>query len=864
MKTNQIRQKFLDFFSNKNHFIQNSSSLIPHNDKTLLFVNAGMVPFKDIFSGIKKYNYNRVASSQRCVRAGGKHNDLENVGYTARHHTFFEMLGNFSFGDYFKEEAIGYAWEFLTKELNIPAEKLWISVYEEDLEAEEIWIKKIGFPKNRISRCGAKDNFWQMGDTGPCGPCSEIFYDHGQHITGGPPGHADADSDRFVEIWNLVFTQFDRQKDGYLKPLNKPCVDTGMGLERLAAVMQNKNNNYDIDIFVVIAKELLKFIPKINKIKINNISIRVIIDHIRSVSFLIADGVIPSNDGRGYVLRRIIRRAIRHGLKLGIKGNFFYLLVPILAKQNKDIYPVLQQKLAMIETTIKAEEKLFSQTLIDGINILTKTITQLTNKIIPGEIAFKLYDTYGFPLDLTIDIAKEKGLTVNINAFNDAMNLQKQLAKKASNFNADNNLIINNITKFKGYDNLIIKANIISIIKDNIIISNLNMDNNAIIILDKTVFYAEAGGQVGDSGEIIIDDSVFKVTDTKIQKSGAIEHYGKLIKGKLNINDRVTLKVDHDRRLNIMRNHSATHLLHASLKEVLGENVAQKGSLVDKLKLRFDFSYNKAISNDDLDKIEAIVNEKILENSTVYTEISDINSAVSKGAVALFDEKYNDKVRVLTMGYNNFSIELCGGTHVNQLGDIGAFRIVDESAVASGVRRIEAVTANAAYKFDKNIQRDLNYIKYLTKTDNVIEKIKQLSQQHKELEQKITNLQNKVIGFVANDIIIKTKKINNIYVVNAIVKDINIKGLRSLVDLLKNKLITVIIVLASVDNNKISLIAGVSKNLTNKHHAGNILSSIATKIDGKGGGRADMAQGGGTNIQKLPEALASLVDLIKQ
>ena len=860
MKTNQIRQKFLDFFAKKNHIVEPSSSLIPFNDKTLLFVNAGMVPFKDVFSGVEKRPYTRATSSQRCIRAGGKHNDLENVGYTARHHTFFEMLGNFSFGDYFKEEAIVYAWEFLTIEMKIPADKLWVSVYEEDREAEEIWIKKIGFPKNRISRCGAKDNFWQMGDTGPCGPCSEIFYDHGAEISGGPPGTADEDGDRFIEIWNLVFTQFDRQEDGYLKPLDKPCVDTGMGLERLAAVMQHKNNNYDIDSFVELTKKIVKLAN--NSVLIQNPSVRVIADHIRSVSFLIADGILPSNEGRGYVLRRIIRRALRHGHKIGIDNEFLYLLASNLAYLNQEVYPILSDNLELIEKTIKTEEQKFSQTLNAGMGILECEINKLTGTKISGDIVFKLYDTYGFPLDLTNDIARERNLSIDKKGFNKLMDEQKERARKAGDFKATNNLVIHTQSEFDGYNTLNLTSKVIAIIQDNKPLDKLDNTENAILILEKTPFYAQSGGQTGDVGQITVGNNIFLVTDTQKQKSGAFEHYGKC-SGVIKVGDVINAKVDKNNHLNIARNHSATHLLHAILKKVLGENVNQKGSLVDSEKLRFDFSYDKAIDTVDLLEIERLVNKEIIYNLKVRTEITDIKNAKKQGAMALFGEKYEAEVRVLTMGKNNLSIELCGGTHIKNLGDIGSFRIISESGIASGIRRIEAFTALKAYEFDKNNQQILLDISKLLKTDDsVVKKVENLIQKQKELIKQIDSIQKKAGSDLATNLAKEAQDINGIKVISTEVKDIKTKDLVDLVDKLKAKLKSAIIILAVVEEQKISLITGVTKNLIDKYHAGKIIASVAQVLDGKGGGRPDMARGGGTNIKQLNKALLVINEFI--
>ena len=701
MKTAQIRQKFLDYYASKGHTIEPSASLVPHNDKTLLFVNAGMVPFKDVFSGVEKRPYTRAVSCQRCVRAGGKHNDLENVGYTARHHTFFEMLGNFSFGDYFKREAIEYAWEFLTVEIGLPKEKLWISVFEEDDEAEDIWVNEIGFPRNRISRCGAKDNFWQMGDTGPCGPSSEIFYDHGEDIAGGPPGHADEDGDRYIEIWNLVFTQYDKQEDGYLKPLSAPCVDTGMGLERLAAVLQHENNNYDTDGFQSLVKAVVDLTPKANGIKIDNASVRVIVDHIRSTAFMIVDGVIPSNEGRGYVLRRIIRRAIRHGHKIGIDKVFFYRLAPVLALEMKEVYPELKKALANVEKVLKREEQRFAQTLDQGMGILEEAIASLKGSEIDGETVFKLYDTFGFPVDLTADVARERDLTIDMPGFEVEMTKQRDRARLAGDFKTTQKGVdISDGTEFLGYEQLENSSSIQALIKDGELVDSIEAGDSAIIVLAQSSFYAESGGQIGDSGSLSNKEISFEVGNTQKQKSGAFEHHGVLNSGALKVGDVVSASVDKNRRKRIARNHSATHLLHAALRTVLGETVTQKGSLVDGDKLRFDFSHDEVIAKADLDKIEGMVNRKILGNTKVYTDVTDIETAKKNGAMALFGEKYGDTVRVLTMGKDDFSVELCGGTHVERLGDIGLFRITSEGGIAAGVRRIEAMTGYDAYQFD--------------------------------------------------------------------------------------------------------------------------------------------------------------------
>lgn len=865
MKTAQIRQKFLDFYASKGHTIEPSVSLIPHNDKTLLFVNAGMVPFKDVFSGVEKRPYNRAASCQRCVRAGGKHNDLENVGYTARHHTFFEMLGNFSFGDYFKREAIQYAWEFLTVELRLPKEKFWVSVFEEDDEAEDIWVNEIGFPRNRISRCGAKDNFWQMGDTGPCGPSSEIFYDHGENIAGGPPGHTDEDGDRYIEIWNLVFTQYDKQEDGYLKPLAAPCVDTGMGLERLAAVLQHKNNNYDTDGFKTLTKAIVGLTKEDGGIKQDNASVRVIADHIRSTAFMVVDGVIPSNEGRGYVLRRIIRRAIRHGHKIGINKVFFYRLAPVLALELKDAYPELKKALANVEKVLKREEQRFAQTLDQGMGILTVAITQLKGNEIDGETVFKLYDTYGFPADLTADVAREHSLTIDIAGFEIEMTKQRDRARQAGDFKTlQKGVDISEQTQFLGYEQLENSSSVQALIKEGELVEQIEAGEHGIVVLTTSSFYAESGGQIGDCGILSNDTVAFVVSNTQKQKSGAFEHHGILNKGILKVGDVLAVVVDKKSRKCIARNHSATHLLHAALRTVLGETVTQKGSLVDSEKLRFDFSHDEVINKVEIDKIEGMVNRKILANTKVHTDVSDIDTAKKKGAVALFGEKYGDTVRVLTMGKDDFSVELCGGTHVNQLGDIGLFRITSEGGVSAGVRRIEAVTGYSAYQFDNQTQDNLNQIAQMTKSSSVqvVEKVAQLIKQQKELEKQIVSMQKQLASNQGDDLVNQAQGVNGVSVLASVVEGVNGKDLRDIVDKLKDKLGSAVIVLAAVSGNKVSLVAGVTKDLTDKYQAGKILNHVAQQVGGKGGGRPDMAQGGGTESSKVDEALASVKGLI--
>ncbi len=858
MKTAVIRQKFLDYFASQGHAIEASSSLIPHNDKTLLFTNSGMVPFKDVFSGVEKRDYTRAASCQRCIRAGGKHNDLENVGYTARHHTFFEMLGNFSFGDYFKEEAITFAWEFLTQELKLPKEKLWVSVYEDDDEAEDIWVNVIGFPRSRISRCGAKDNFWQMGDTGPCGPCSEIFYDHGEHIAGGPPGTADEDGDRYIEIWNLVFTQFDKQEDGYLKPLAKPCVDTGMGLERISAIMQNVHNNYDIDTFIELCKKIVTFTPKAAAIAYSHSSVRVIADHIRSVSFLISDGVLPSNEGRGYVLRRIMRRALRHGYKLGIDTSFFYLLSSILAYQNKDAYPELQLNLALVEKTIKTEEEKFARTLESGMHILETEIAQMQSTTLSGDIVFKLYDTYGFPYDLTADIAREQSLSIDEDGFNANMEAQRARARSANDFKADDSVLVESVTEFKGYTSAELTSTIVAIIVNNQVVSTAT-DTDAIVILESTPFYAESGGQVGDTGTLTTSNASFTVVNTLKQKTNAFMHFGSL-SGTLSVGDEVTAVIDTIKRNQTKRNHSATHLLHAALRQVLGETVTQKGSLVDHEKLRFDFSHDSAITAAELDEIEAIVNEKILENTSTHTKIMNIEAAKKSGAMALFGEKYDDDVRVLTMGSDNFSIELCGGTHVERLGDIGVMRIISEYSVSAGVRRIEAITGNNAYAYDRSNANTLASLTTLLKSTDIHAKVEGLMNTQKTLQKEIDALKRKLSSSLADELVSIAKEYNGIKVLSQVITDESVKDLKDLVDTLKVSLKSAVIILAKPTGDKATLVAGVTKDLTDTYHAGNILNGVASQLEGKGGGRPDMAQGGGKNTTELPHIMASVYD----
>ena len=865
MKAAEIRQKFLSYFESNGHTIEASASLVPHNDKTLLFVNAGMVPFKDVFIGAVKRDDKRAVSCQRCVRAGGKHNDLENVGYTARHHTFFEMLGNFSFGDYFKTEAIGFAWEFLTEELKLPKEKLWVSVFEDDDEAVDIWVNEIGFPADRISRCGAKDNFWQMGDTGPCGPCSEIFYDHGDHIQGGPPGTPEEDGDRFIEIWNLVFMQFDRQQDGTLVPLEAPGIDTGMGLERLAAVLQHENNNYDIDSFKEITAEIVALTPKENNITDDNASVRVIADHIRSTAFMIVDGILPANEGRGYVLRRIIRRAIRHGHTLGIKDVFFYKLASVLADQYKVACPEMAENLANVEKALEKEEGRFIQTLDLGMGILEAAISELKGKEIDGETAFKLYDTYGFPVDLTADVARERGLTIDMAGFDKAMEAQKTRARQAGDFDAKaTSVTIEEATDFLGYALYENSANIAAIIKDGVKVDSIDEGDEVIIILNQSSFYGESGGQVGDSGVLVASSAEFRVTDTQKQASSAFEHYGTLACGTMSVGDVVEAKVDIERRKKIMSNHSATHLMHEALRQILGDGVQQKGSLVESDKLRFDFSHDEVITREDLNKVEAIVNRQILGNAQVETEETDIETAKKKGAMALFGEKYGDSVRVLSMGDDNFSVELCGGTHVERLGDIGRFKILSESGIAAGIRRIEAATGFDAYQLDKKAESSLNQIAKLIKSNSAqaVDKVTQLIKNQKVLEKQIASFQKQLASSQGDELTDQAKEVNGVKLLATEVTGVGAKDLRDLADKLKDKLGSAVIVLAVVDGDKVALVAGVTKDLTDKYQAGKILNHVAMQVGGKGGGRPDLAQGGGTDPSALKTALASVADLI--
>tara|TARA_B110000858_G_scaffold135140_1_gene153690 strand:- start:11956 stop:14553 length:2598 start_codon:yes stop_codon:yes gene_type:complete len=857
MTSAEIRQKFLDFFASQGHQIVPSSSLVPGNDPTLLFTNAGMVQFKDSFLGDEQRDYNRATSSQRCVRAGGKHNDLENVGYTARHHTFFEMLGNFSFGDYFKREAIKYAWEFLTVELGLPAEKLWITVFEDDAEAEAIWLEEMKIDPARFSRLGEKDNFWAMGDTGPCGPCSEIFYDHGADVPGGPPGSPDEDGDRYIEIWNLVFMQYERKADGSMTPLPKPSVDTGAGLERVAAVMQNVHSNYEIDLF----QDLLKAIAEITGVNdLNNNSLKVIADHIRSCSFLIVDGVLPSNEGRGYVLRRIVRRAVRHGYQLGVKDIFFYKIVAALVEVMGTAYPELAEKQQFVEKALQDEEEQFARTLENGMSILEKAIKGLDGKIIPGETVFRLYDTYGFPVDLTADVAREHDLSLDMDGFEAAMTVQKEQARAASNFGSVAKLEIasSEATNFIGYEKLRGSSKLLAIFADSKEIESAKEGDELLLLLDTTPFYGESGGQVGDTGLLTSKNASFEVMDT--QKQGdTFVHSGVLRKGTLKVGEQLSAEVAPDARAAITLNHSATHLMNAALRSVLGDHVLQKGSLVDADRLRFDFSHTAQVSNEELKSIENQVNEEVLRNSSVSNEVLPIEKAQEKGALALFGEKYGDEVRVITMG-GDYSVEFCGGTHVQRTGDIGLFKIVSESGISSGVRRIEAVTGKGALAFIAREEQTLRQVCDIVKSnsDDVLDKVQALASNTKALEKQLEQLKSKMASSAGSDLASQAEEIAGVKVLAAVVEGFNPKTLRDTADQLKNKLGSCVVVLMTAAEGKVSIVAGVSKDLVGKVKAGDLANMIAVQLGGKGGGRPDMAMAGGSDASAMPAAAASI------
>lgn len=860
--TAQIRQAFLDYFGQQGHQSVASSSLVPSDDPTLLFTNAGMNQFKDVFLGAEQRSYRRAVSSQRCVRAGGKHNDLDNVGYTARHHTFFEMLGNFSFGDYFKTDAIKFAWTFLTKELGLPADKLLVTVYAEDDEAFAIWENEIGLPADKIIRIATSDNFWSMGDTGPCGPCSEIFYDHGAHIWGGPPGSPEEDGDRFIEIWNLVFMQFNKSADGTMEPLPKPSIDTGMGLERISAILQNVHSNYEIDIFQALIKAAASVVDTDD---LNDKSLRVIADHIRSCSFLICDGVMPSNEGRGYVLRRIIRRAVRHGYKLGAQDIFFYKLVGALAEQMGEAYPELVDQLPVIEKVLRVEEEQFSKTLERGMNILAQTLTELDGTIIPGDVVFKLYDTYGFPADLTADVAREQNFTIDEAGFTDAMQAQRARAQQASNFGTDYNetLKITHNTEFTGYDKTQDQANVVEIIVDNQTVETIEAGQQGIVILDTTAFYAESGGQAGDCGSLLSNDiNVFTVTDTK-KIANAFGHQG-IAKATISKGQSLLTVVDSTRRDAIKLNHSATHLLHAALRQLLGDHVSQKGSLVDDDKLRFDFAHFEAITAEQLNTIEQLVNAQIRANHQLNTQLMDLDEAKASGAMALFGEKYDEKVRVVSMG--EFSTELCGGTHVNQTGDIGLFKLTSESGIASGVRRIEAITGATAVAYIQQQAQTLQQAANLLKVEpfNVVERIMNVQDLLKATEKSLTQAKQKLASQQGSDLVSKIQVIKGHNVLVANLPGVEAKALRGMLDELKQKISSGIIVLGVPGEGKVNLIAGVTSDLVNQIKAGELINFVASQVGGKGGGRPDMAQAGGTQPENLEHALTSVYDFISE
>ena len=865
MKTSaQLRRAFIDYFVEHGHREVASSSLVPHNDQTLLFTNAGMVQFKDLFLGREKRDYQRAASSQRCVRAGGKHNDLENVGYTARHHTFFEMLGNFSFGDYFKREAIQYAWEFLTKNMGLAPEKLWVTVFEEDDEAANIWLKEIGVDPARFSRCGAKDNFWSMGDVGPCGPCSEIFYDHGPGVWGGPPGSPEEEGDRYIEIWNLVFMQYNRDAGGSLTPLPRPSVDTGMGLERLAAVMQGVHSNYQTDLF----QSLIKAAAEVTGCSdMENKSLFVIADHIRSCAFLVVDGVLPSNEGRGYVLRRIIRRAIRHGFMLGVKDTFFHKLVEPLTLEMGPAYPELVKNRVQVARVLKLEEERFAETLEQGMRILEGTIASLAGDQIPGSMVFKLYDTYGFPTDLVADIARERDLTLDMEGFEKEMEVQRTRARAASHFGVDADIPVDlkGSTDFTGYDRLSDRSTVLAILHDGKSVDTLDEGKPGMLILDHTPFYAESGGQVGDRGEIRLHNGArFIVTDTRKQGGNVYLHVGELKGAALCVGELVEPQVHRETRNKTALNHSATHLLHAALRQVLGNHVQQKGSLVDAERLRFDFVHFEPVTRDQLRTVERLVNEQIRYNHLVETRIMSLDDAKKAGAMALFGEKYSDQVRVLRMG--DFSTELCGGTHVKALGDIGLIRITGESGIASGVRRIEAVTGEAAIDWMEDEDDRLHQVAQLVKAgrQDVQAKVAQLVERNRQLEKELERIKEKLASAAGSDLADGAVDVGGVRVLAAVLEGVDPKSLRETMDKLKDKLGSAVIVLGTITNDKVSLVAGVTKDQIKVVKAGDLIKFVAEQVGGRGGGRPDMAQAGGTNPAALPTALASVEAWVKQ
>jgi alanyl-tRNA synthetase len=857
MTSAELRTAFLEFFHQRGHSIEPSSSLVPGNDPTLLFTNAGMVQFKDVFLGREQRDFNKAVTSQRCVRAGGKHNDLENVGYTARHHTFFEMLGNFSFGDYFKKDAIHYAWDFLTKELGIPAEKLWVTVFDEDPEAEAIWINEVGVSPNRLSRIGAKDNFWSMGDVGPCGPCTEIFYDHGEDIPGGPPGTPEEDGDRYIEVWNLVFMQYDRAADGTLTPLPKPSVDTGMGLERISAVLQGVHNNYEIDLFQPVLKAAAELVGTTD---LTLSSLRVIADHIRSCSFMVADGVMPANEGRGYVLRRIIRRAIRHGYRLGIHEVFFYKLVAPLALEMGEAFPELKAAQANVERILKKEEERFAETLGQGMKILEACVAKMQGTVIPGETVFQLYDTYGFPVDLTADFARENQLTVDHEGFEVAMNAQRERARSASSFGADydQDIKLDSQTEFTGYEHLDDQVHIIALYKQGQPVDSLLAGEEGLVVLDKTPFYAESGGQIGDSGQITATNAVFDVKDTQKQAGTLFLHKGKVLSGTLSTGQACTASVNKIDRVATELNHSATHLLHAALRQTLGEHVSQKGSLVNTERLRFDFAHFEPVTPEEIEVLERLVNEQIRINNSVSSEIMAKEDAVQAGAMALFGEKYGAEVRVLKIG--EFSTELCGGTHVERAGDIGCFKIISETGVAAGVRRIEAVTGAGCIDWIANRDKALNKIAGLLKSapEKTAEKVEQLLEKTRTLEKQLERLNSKLASSAGDELGAQAIDVAGIKVLAVKLDGVEAKSLREMAEQLKNKLGSCALVLAVVEGDKVNLVAGVSKDKMAQIKAGDLVNFVATQVGGKGGGKPDLAMAGGNEPSNLDAALAGV------
>ena len=860
MKTTAIRQKFLDYFVANGHEAVSSSPLVPHNDPTLLFTNAGMVQFKDVFLGQDKRSYNRAVTSQRCVRAGGKHNDLENVGYTARHHTFFEMLGNFSFGDYFKREAIAFAWELLTVGYGLPEEKLWVTVFEDDDEAADLWLRDVGIPAERFARIGASDNFWAMGDTGPCGPCSEIFYDHGPEVEGGAPGSADADGDRYVEIWNLVFMQYNRDASGQDVPLPKPSVDTGMGLERLAAVLQGVHSNYETDLFQALIEASAQVVGTDD---VNHNSLKVIADHIRSTAFLITDGVTPSNEGRGYVLRRIIRRAIRHGHQLGATEPFLHKLVTSLVDQMGDAYPELAADQSRVEETLRLEGERFVDTLEQGIRILDQEISSLSGSVLAGDVAFRLYDTYGFPVDLTADYCREKGLTVDMAGFEQAMSEQRARARAASQFQMAETIevSVDQSTTFSGYEELKGKATVLALLADGKEVQSLTSGQPAAVVLDTTPVYAESGGQVGDLARIERKGVMFDVAGAHYLAHRVIAHEGVLTQGHLEVGQSVTVSVDQNARAATAANHSATHLLHAALQQVLGSHVQQKGSLVEPQRLRFDFSHNNVVTADQLENIEMLVNTRVRANDKVTTEIMPLDDAREQGAAALFGEKYDDDVRVVDMG--GFSLELCGGTHVTRTGNIGLFRIVSESGIAAGVRRIEALAGDGALKYVLDQSASLTRVAQLFRTSpgQIEDKASQMQRRLKELERKVEQLQAQLAAGGATDQFEeRIQEVNGIKLLVTRHDGVAVKGLRVVLDRLRDKLGSGVVVIGGVHEGKVTLLAGVTRDLVNTYHAGRLISVLAPMVGGKGGGKADMAQGGGSDASALDAALAAVPD----